>query len=283
MLALAPSPSQPQHAAPYGLLSLGDLMKLFAQRYLEIGERIAEARTIFYVAGSDAEGAILSPDDVDELKDVLKRLRDVCMEAPLPVSFGLIKTRIDTPPRTVGEFDVLVDAVKSEMDSLLFLRVPSERALYYDHAGILKPPSREAFPSAYAELMKAGDSYALGLNTACVFHAMRAAEIGVRALAKVLDVKFKFPLELADWQNLLDQIASKIKAMGATPKSKKKDADLKFYSEAAAQFTYFKDAWRVRASHAREDFDAERALSILNHTTEFFDGLSSRLAEPRKK
>jgi len=205
------------------------------------------------------------------------------MEAPLPVSYELIKTRIATLPKTSGEFDVLLDAVKAEMQAILFLRVPSDRATYYEHKGILKPSAREGFPTAYIELQKAGNAYALGLYTASVFHCSRAAEIGVRALATKLGVKFPYPLELADWQNMLDQIASKIKAMGPKPKSKKKDADLKFYSEAGAQFGYFKDAWRVRVSHARENYEQDHALRILNHTCEFFEGLSERLSEPKER
>ena len=43
--------------------------------------------------------------------------------------------------------------------------------------------------SAKGDIMDAVDAYALGLNTACVFHLMRIAEHGMRALARERKVK----------------------------------------------------------------------------------------------
>jgi hypothetical protein len=58
-----------------------------------------------------------------------------------------------------------------------------------------------------------------------------------------------------------------------------KDADLNFYSQAAVQFRYFKDAWRVRVAHARETYDETQSLKVFNHTLEFFETISTRLKE----
>jgi hypothetical protein len=109
---------------------------------------------------------------------------------------------------------------------------------------------------------------------------MRAAEIGMRALGATLAVSFPDkPLELAEWQNILDQADSKILAMQRLPKGTHKDEELKFYSQAAVQFRYFKDAWRVRVAHARETYDETAATRVFNHTLEFFEILATRLKE----
>jgi hypothetical protein len=127
----------------------------------------------------------------------------------------------------------------------------------------------------------AGNSLAVGLYTACVFHSMRAAEIGVRALAIPLKVSFPDkPIELAEWQNILDQADSKIVAMKALPRGTRKDEETNFYSQAAVQFRYFKDGWRVRVAHARETYEEAPALKVFNHTLEFFETLATRLREP---
>ena len=109
---------------------------------------------------------------------------------------------------------------------------------------------------------------------------MRAAEIGVRVLAKELKVSFPDkPLELAEWQNILDQADSKIIDMKALPRGTFKDEQVNFYSQAAVQFRYFKDAWRVRVAHARETYEESPALKVFNHTQEFFETLATRLKE----
>jgi hypothetical protein len=59
-----------------------------------------------------------------------------------------------------------------------------------------------------------------------------------------------------------------------------KDEILPFYSQAAVQFRYFKDAWRIRVAHARETYEEPAATRVFNHTLEFFETLSTRLQEP---
>jgi cytochrome P450 len=137
-----------------------------------------------------------------------------------------------------------------------------------------------AFPLAAKELVSAGNAFAAGLPTSCVFHSMRAAEIGVRVLAKALGVTFPDkPIELAEWQNILDQADSKIVAKKNLPRGSAKDEELNFYSQAAVQFRYFKDAWRIRVAHARETYEDYQARRIFDHTLEFFETLSARLKE----
>jgi hypothetical protein len=53
----------------------------------------------------------------------------------------------------------------------------------------------------------------------------------------------------------------------------------KFYSEAATQFRYFKDGWRVRVARARATYEEAAALKILDHTKDFFEDLAPKLFE----
>jgi hypothetical protein len=157
--------------------------------------------------------------------------------------------------------------------------VPRHRAKYYEL--ILQSTVTAAFPAASKEIVAAGNSLAVGLYTACVIHSMRAAEIGMRVLGGTLGVSFPDkPLELAEWQNILDQADSTIVKMKEMPRGTQKDDVLTFNSQAAVQFRYFKDAWRVRVAHARETYEEAPALRVFNHTLEFFETLATRLKEP---
>ena len=67
--------------------------------------------------------------------------------------------------------------------------------------------------------------------------------------------------------------------MEKEPKSTEKSAKLKFYSSAAIQFRYFKDAWRNHVSHGRDTYDEREAYSIWNHVKEFMQTLANELKE----
>jgi len=83
------------------------------------------------------------------------------------------------------------------------------------------------FPSANQEIIEAGRCYALGRNTACVFHLMCALEVGLHATAKVFGV----PTDYANWQRLLDGIEKEIAKIGeAKDKPPTWKDDREFYS-----------------------------------------------------
>jgi hypothetical protein len=206
-----------------------------------------------------------------------------CLQMGLKVSTAMLaKWTRGRAPATQAELQMLVDIVIAELKEELFLYVPSHRAKYYELA--LQSFITTAFPLASKELVAAGNCLASGLYTACVFHSMRAAEIGLRVLGKTLDVSFPDkPIELAEWQQILDQAESRIKEMQKAPTKDRrfKDEELHFFAQAAKQFTYFKDAWRVRVAHARETYEEAPATRVLSHTLEFFEVLATRLSEPK--
>jgi hypothetical protein len=172
-----------------------------------------------------------------------------------------------------------MEALTSELESKLFLFVPGRRSEYYQRDGILPAGAKTSFPSAHAELMEAGNCMATGAYTACVFHCMRALEHGLRVLAKSVGKKF----DVQNWQNIIEQIESAILHRGKTlKKGFAKSKRLQFLSEAAKEFTYFKDGWRNHVSHNRATYNEEQALATLNHVQSFMTHLASRLKESQR-
>ena len=226
------------------------MLKVYALEFFVLGECASEIRSdVFFGSGK----ADLLDHQKEEVKKAIAELTDLSKKIGLTTSLILLKGRQNNLPKTRREWEIFIDAVRAEMENNLFLFVPQHRANFYE----LTLPSTVtgAFPTASKELVAAGNSLAVGLYTACVFHSMRAAEIGVRALGKELGVEFPDkPLELAEWQNILDNADSKIVSMKNLPRSTHKDESVNFYSQAAVQFRYFKDNWRVRVAHARETY-----------------------------
>ena len=79
--------------------------------------------------------------------------------------------------------------------------------------------------------------------------------------------------------NIIEKIEAAIREIQRTKKSDNRDEDLKFYSEAAVQFRYFKDAWRNHVCHQRQRYELHHAQTILTHTGDFMELLSTCLKE----
>lgn len=171
--------------------------------------------------------------------------------------------------------DCLQNAMISEMESHLFLWVHPNKAGYFEQDELFGEKIPLQFPSTSQDIRSAGNCYASENSTACVFHCMRVLEKGLHALANHLSVPFAVPVELQNWQNIIDPIEKEIAQREKTlPKGTAKTEELKFLSGAAAQFRYFKEAWRNHVAHARITYDSPDALRIMTHVHQFLDELA---------
>ena len=181
-------------------------------------------------------------------------------------------------PSNVTEYNILTNCIEAEIGSKLLFYVEKEKAKYYDCNDLLSEISATGFPIASQELMKAGDCYALDQNTACVYHCMRALEIGLRALAADVGVVWS----VQQWHVVINEVEKAIKNIGnSLPAGQAKSERMQFLSEAAKEFAWFKDGWRNYAAHAHASYDSARARKVLEHVCAFFDVISLHLTEER--
>ena len=257
------------------------MLQVFAEKYIQLGEKIGDARVIMWITEQtkDSPGRELDDNEKDELKGHLDQMRRHCKELGLAISNAIIVKAIKNLPRTERELSAIINVVYEELKDRLFFFIPSERATHFNNLEVISDRTKENFPSIFRELRQAGNCIVGDLPTASVFHAMRALEIGLRALALQLEVSFPHPIELEQWHNIIEAIESKITNIVRQPKGKLKNDDLRFYSGAAIQFRYFKDAWRNHVSHARETYSDNEALEVLRHTVEFFEAISVKIKE----
>src|SRR5206468_6948661 len=92
------------------------------------------------------------------------------------------------------ELDAKIGSIQSmarnELKNKKFLYVSEELAEYYDNKSICGSKVAEKFGKALPDIIEAGNCYALGRPTACVFHLMRVIPYGMAVLAKKLKVKY---------------------------------------------------------------------------------------------
>jgi hypothetical protein len=167
-------------------------------------------------------------------------------------------------------------AMREEGEDHLAINIPPDRGrLLYREPQYWDGVS-DKFPSASVDCASALICYACDQNTASVFHSMRVVEWGLKALSEALGLPFGTDV----WHVAIDRIEAEMRELEKTwPKGRSKTDLLKFYSEAAKEFRYFKDGWRNFVSHNNNHYDDSQALSTLSHVKDFMFVISSRLSE----
>jgi hypothetical protein len=212
---------------------------------------------------------------------ILKRANEMQIKGSLKQIEYLLKNLKVFPIAEINSnIRALHNMIQKESSELVYLFVPPEDAKWFWKFDILGPTVSAAFSLSFdeinREMTEAGNCYATGCYTASVFHAMRVLEHGLRLLAQDVGLTY----DIQQWYNIINEIEAKIRELSKTlPKGVAKNERLKFLSEAAKEFTYFKDGWRNYVSHGRTQYDGPQALSALNHVKAFMIHLATKLSE----
>lgn len=171
--------------------------------------------------------------------------------------------------------DEFIYNVQAELDSQLFLCVPeSRKALYLAGRDAFGQEVLAVFPKAADDIHEAAVSLALNRWTASVTHSMRVLQHGLIRFGDHLGLPAD-DLKRENWKNIIDRIEKKIRDMEALPKSSPaKGEALRTFSAAAAQFRYFKDAWRNHVTHGEDTYSESDADAIYTHTRDFMQFLA---------
>ncbi len=267
-----------------GVMSLYDLLEVYADRYVQIGAALESIASDGDRQVTQNPHATMNAQDIATFIGQLTSLKTHCEQLDLGTSGELIEQTIGHLRESslqrvavawvsmMNGVDFLRRAFQAELKKRTFLALPSVRAHYYP--ALIAGAASIKFPLAVHDMTDACRCLALGCDTACVFHLMRVLEHGLVALADTLAVQSEFE----NWKNIIDQIEAEIKKLEQQPKSQQKSDDLQFYSEAAKEFRYFKDAWRNHVAHSRADYDFTEAHKIMEHVKDFMVHLATRLS-----
>jgi hypothetical protein len=125
------------------------------------------------------------------------------------------------------------------------------------------------FPSTISDIKEGLRSYAFERNTATIFHMMRIAEYGMRALARNVRIKLpkKQKLEWSEWGQIIGAMDKEIERRAQSKRrGPAKDAMLEFYRGGLGQINGFKDEFRNQIMHSRRSvYTASEALSVIVH------------------
>jgi len=179
----------------------------------------------------------------------------------------------------VAEIRTIRETIQSGLNFKYFYVYPQQRAEL-----LLKFPSEwesiiKAFPVVKAEAECAVDLYALNHNTASVFHSMRVAEYGLRAVAKERQISLpkNRPVEWANWQDIIKALSAEADAIANKKVSAARDKALEFYRGAVSDLNAFKDEYRNSVMHVRAEYDHLQALRAYQRVHDFMERLAAKI------
>ena len=220
----------------------------------------------------DASDKLLGDLKCPHITDATRRLRSTPQN---PLSWSELNTRSRA----------LRDIVEVELRGYLFYQYPKLKGDKFRTWSDDWRVSLIAFPDIRADVFSATDCYALQHNTASVFHSMRVAEHGLRALAKERKVRLprNKPLEWGNWQEIIKALDDQIKIIGQKGAGAAKDNALEFYSGARADLNGFKDEYRNQVMHVRAIYDEHQALRALTKVNAFTEPLAAKIDHTHKR
>jgi len=104
---------------------------------------------------------------------------------------------------------VLRDALNHDLGGCNFYYYPFAKADTLLKFGTIWAHIFAAFKNTVSDVEAAYDCYALDRNTASIFHIMRVAEMGLRALARERRVTLpkKKPVDWGTWQEIISELS----------------------------------------------------------------------------
>lgn len=130
----------------------------------------------------------------------------------------------------------------------------------------------DTFPSSLYDIEGASRCLALGQNTACVFHLMRACEAAVAIIAGRIGATVKNKHEeTLPWAILVSNIKCEIEGM---PRGQKQDEWLKVHSLLHS----CNRAYRTKTAHPADKYSEQEAVAAWHATRSFMQEFASLLS-----
>jgi hypothetical protein len=259
----------PWVSSPYSLFSWWDMEQLSELGLYEIAFLLGQLKPILE-ANQHTAGFLLNSDK-ERFGKNLRAIRKLCERLDMQVALSCVeeglydlKQEIVTLD-TIGKiYNDLSETIRREMQSVNFFYMPFKQTQFYRKNDLFGRKVAERFPSLDYDIREAGNCYAMGRSTACVFHLMRIMEVGTQAFGNLLGVKFT---DGKNWQNILDESNKAIKSLPKSPETVS-------LSQIAAHLYNVKNAWRNQVMHPHDRYDSDEAEDLISHVKAFMKTLA---------
>jgi len=184
---------------------------------------------------------------------------------------------MDLPEIPCEDFRNCLDQVFSSLlielrNRLMFIVPSTEDAKYYYVRGASHSFWSEKVMYAFPDdAIEAGNCFAVGRYTACVFHLMRMMEKVVQEFATKVEATHKdgTPVEIKNEEWFQIEIAVS-RAINNMPKGELKDK----YSASLASLSAVRAGWRNLTMHPKQSYTEEQAKTLMDSVKLFIEAYS---------
>jgi hypothetical protein len=273
---------------PRRLISLWDMIEYFAESFLPIWERL-DAHLCDCDASRNNEPYI-GAGTAQDMKQILEALKPMLYAANLMMAdnrlrdFYLLLGSPITPETLKSEIGGLQKTIIRELADKKFAFIPPGNDQFFERDDLFGKEFHDfASPEINVEIKAAGNCLAADLNTAAIFHLLRAAELGMRRMAKRLKVPVirdnkQIEIDDATWDELIIGTNKKVKSeKELSPPQREIKNHFKEYERLAQQFDHMKND-RNNVMHTRGNNTAVEALAVLGRVKDFMLKLAERIS-----
>lgn len=271
---------------PFQIVSLWDMITTFPVNFFWIMNAFGWFEPNEKSSNPKADNDTLSDDDLKLLKSLVVATEMWCKECELTASGHRVKwiaqRVVSSHPLTYGavrqEIGTLNQALKDDLEGLPFFYIPKSQIHTYQQEKLFGNEVYDKFPSAQSDIKEAGNCYAMGRYTACVFHLMRTLEVAVKTLWKSLNLN---PDSVPnDWGGYLaacdDVLKEREKTrLRATIWGNDEDS----LRDATRELQQIKKLWRNPTMHVVNNYGEGETADIFQSVRVFMQHISKKLSE----
>lgn len=257
------------------------MLRVFVEALLDTGRRLSEFQATAYYGHKGEMPAGDAATIAAQLDAFLGSLEPLALSATSSI-IRLYQQTFQGPPFPTYEraracAEAIENTLKAELEQRLTIQVAPQ---YQDY--LLRPLRswvnlRDAFPDTANDVGHGGACYALEQPTACVFHLMRVAEHGVRALHSSLGITKD--VEKCTWGDILTPCEDELRKPPAQRVAEWSTHEA-FFREVVLNLRALQKAVRDPTMHVRKTYEMGEALAIYTATQAFMLHAAHRLKYP---
>jgi hypothetical protein len=244
--------------------------------------------------------------DHARISSVVKMVAEHCVESlALPEAYNTLQKLYNilgnhhmqpyTWQRVHGLLETLRRQIEVQIQGEAFFHYRREDARLLVQSEKEWEPILAAFPSIKPEFTAGIDCFAIGHNTACIFHMMRMAEFGLRIMARergIHSVRGNKPIEYAMWGEVIGAVQKAIddlrvakgnKSPLTVKKRQNREIAVAFYSGIIGDMQALLALYRDRTMHFRASYDKGEAYSAMRRVEEMMTLMASKLSETNQR
>ena len=257
------------------------MLRVYAAHFIKVSNLLADLRGIIKALNhSGNKAAKFAPeilnDYLTKMDWLCNRLLEMQLNMSLITAVKIIKyiEQHQRPDTNLANYiSELNDRVFDELNTRLVFIISSKEEEFYNPEGTIfgveVANKLNKLPKWIDDIVEAGNCFAVGRYTACVFHLMRVMESAVQKFGKKL--KINLIPEKESWYKISQHINNAIKVL---PEKTLKETNKKDkYAAILIHLDNVRRVWRNDVMHPTETYTSEQAEDILRAVKIFIKDL----------